>query len=77
MASIRDYTGPIFLCTTCGQPCYEEEEPEYGLLLQHFMEQWDGVHCEMFPMASGKIEIKWDEESLADVKADYPDSYPH
>jgi hypothetical protein len=31
----------------------------------------------MFPLASGKIEIKWDEDSLADVKASYPDTYPH
>lgn len=76
MASIRTHDGPVFLCTTCGQPCYEEPDPEYGPQLQHFSEQWDGIHCDDFPLASGKIVIDWTRESLEDLKASYPDTYP-
>lgn len=77
MESIRTYTGPIFLCTSCGQPCYEDtSDPELGLLLQHFHEQWDGIYCEMFPLAAGKIEIKWGYSTLDDLKAKYPDANP-
>lgn len=75
MQSIREYAGPIHLCTDCGQPCYDEESEEYDGPM-HFSQQWDGIHCPRFPLASGRIRMKWDEESLNDLKATYPDTYP-
>lgn len=73
MESIRTYTGPVFLCSACGQPCHEgAEDPEHGSPLQHFQEQWDGVHCATFPLAAKKIEVDWLPTSLDDLKARYP-----
>jgi hypothetical protein len=77
MESIRTYTGRIFLCTSCGQPCYEDAgETGLGILLQHFQEQWDGIYCERFPLATGKIAIDWGVMSLAGLKQQYPNTHP-
>lgn len=72
MYSIRTYEGQIFLCSSCGQPAYDEGGDTYG----HFMEQWDGIHCSWFPIANKLISIEWDDMSLDDLKAQYPDTYP-
>jgi hypothetical protein len=64
MESVRAYAGTIYLCTACGQPCYDEAiEDEYPALV-HFKEQWDGIHCSIFPLAVDRIEVKWDALSL-------------
>lgn len=77
MESIRTYTGLIYLCTSCGQPCYEgTPDAEYSTLLQHFKEQWDGIYCATFPLAFKKIEVDWLRMSLDDLKRRYPDTYP-
>jgi hypothetical protein len=72
VTSIRTYTGTIYLCKTCGQPCRQGPDgPE------HFKEQWDGVFCPMFPLAGDRLEVEWDTSSLDDLKDSYPDTYPH
>jgi hypothetical protein len=77
MESIRTHTGPVFLCASCGQPCYEgAEDPEYGGPLQHFQEQWDGIYCATFPLAAKKIEVDWLPVSLDDLRARYPRNRP-
>jgi hypothetical protein len=78
MASIRTYEGTIYLCTACGQPCHEDEDDADGMgtVLMHFDEQWDGIYCHMRPMAAGSIAVEWDEVSLANLKEQYPDTYP-
>lgn len=76
MASIRDYDGKIYLCSNCGQPCYEGDVEDYGTHLQHFSEQWDGVHCPMFPLAGDPVAIEWDDLSLQTLKEQYPDTHP-
>lgn len=71
MESIGAYEGTIYLCTACGQPCYDGiVEDEYPALM-HFKEQWDGIHCPQFPLAAGRIEVKWDDLSLKQVKETY------
>lgn len=73
MESIRTHDGPVYLCSSCGQPCYEgTPDSEYGTLLVHFQEQWDGVYCVTFPLAFKKIEVDWLPMSLDDLKAKYP-----
>lgn len=71
MTSIRDFAGPMGVCGSCGQPCFNGE---YGP--EHFTEQWDGVFCHMFPLAGDMLRIEWDEASLSDVREKYPDTYP-
>lgn len=73
MASIRTYSGEIYLCKTCGQPCFNNA----GVGLEHFMEQWDGVFCPWFPLAGERLVVEWDISSLEDLKESYPDTYPH
>lgn len=75
MASIRDYKGEVRVCASCGQPCYLGET-ECGPDWQHFLEQWDGVHCPYFPLAGEPLAMEWDSMSLDDVKDQYPDTYP-
>ena len=77
MESIRTWTGPVFLCSSCGQPCHESAgDPEYGSRPQHFREQRDGVHCATFPLAAKRIEVDWLPASLDDLKARYPAPRP-
>ncbi|CAG7653876.1 hypothetical protein [Actinacidiphila bryophytorum] len=77
MESIRTYTGPVFLCSSCGQPCYESAQAtEGGALLQHFREQRDGIHCATFPLATRKIEVDWQPTSLDDLKSRYQQARP-
>lgn len=71
MASIRTHEGQIFLCGSCGQPAFDGEQGA-----EHFLEQWDGVHCPWFPLAGSRIAIQWDAASLRDLRAQYPDTYP-
>jgi hypothetical protein len=71
MTSIRNYSGKIYICGTCGQPAFVGE---YGP--QHFHEQWDGVYCPQHPMAGALLTVAWDDMSLDDVKRKYPDTYP-
>ena len=71
MASIRTYNGEIRICTSCGQPAYDGD---YGW--EHFDEQWDGIHCNQFPLADDVVAINWDEGSLSDLKAQYVDTHP-
>lgn len=74
MESIRAYEGDIHLCRSCGQPCYHAET-EFGLIWQHFLEQWDGIHCERYPLAEeDPIAIEWNWHSLDTLKATYPDT---
>lgn len=68
----RDFTGQVFVCSTCGQPAFEGE---YGP--QHFTDQWDGVFCSWFPLAGDLVAVNWHPRSLAEWKAGYPCSYPH
>lgn len=75
MTSIRTYEGTIYLCSKCGQPCYQGTAEGY-VMLMHFDEQWDGIHCPMHPLAEGAIAVDWDEDSLRDLKEQYPDTYP-
>jgi hypothetical protein len=77
MKSIRDYTGQIFLCGGCGQPCYEGPAEGYDGVLQHFSEQWDGVHCNMFPLAEEPNTMEWDPITLATLQEQYPDTHPN
>ncbi len=72
MMSIRDYTGAVYVCGTCGQPSYEGE-----LGPQHFTEQWDGVFCPWFPLAGESLKVAWDDASLCDLRDKYPDTFPH
>lgn len=77
MESIRTHTGPVFLCSSCGQPCYEGAgEPGHGTALHHFQEQWDGIHCATFPLAAKRIEVDWLPVSLDDLRSRYPGSRP-
>lgn len=71
MTSIRDHTGSVYACGTCGQPCLEGE---FGP--EHFTEQWDGVFCPWFPLAGQLLEVQWDDASLSDLRDKYPDTYP-
>jgi hypothetical protein len=73
MLSIRNYTGTVYICNTCGQPC--GDTIDMGIC--HFSEQWDGVLCPYFPLSGTPIKIKWDGLSLKTLKAKYPDTYPH
>ncbi|MFD9047655.1 hypothetical protein [Streptomyces zaomyceticus] len=72
MHSIRTYEGEVFLCSSCGQPAYDEP----GEMSLHFKEQWDGVFCSWFPSTGKLIKMDWDEMSLDGVKEQYPDTYP-
>lgn len=78
MTSIRTYEGEIRICTSCGQPAYKAgvEEPDACGSWCHFTEQWDGIHCDMFPLADDVIAIDWNEQSLDHVKWKYPDTFP-
>lgn len=78
MTSIRNFDGEIFLCTACGQPCYEEDssDPKYDPYLMHFDEQWDGVYCRMHPLAVEKLVVDWDPISLDELKEKYPNTHP-
>lgn len=69
--SIRDHTGPVYVCGTCGQPSFDGE---YGD--QHFNEQWDGVFCPWFPLAGKRLAVDWDEMSLDALRRLYPDTFP-
>lgn len=75
---IRDYNGEVRVCASCGQPCYFGDlEAGYGQAWMHFHEQWDGVYCPFFPLAGEQpLVMQWDPESLEQVKAVYPDTYP-
>ncbi|MDD9376523.1 hypothetical protein M8Z33_07520 [Streptomyces sp. ZAF1911] len=53
MHSIRTYDGEIRLCLDCGHPCHSDGV--YGP--EHFHEQWDGQHCDVFPMARTRGEV--------------------
>lgn len=77
-ASIRDYDGEIFLCTACGQPCYHEEDPEYGKVPMHFIECWDFIYCPSHPLAGGTITMEWDlsDHTLQDLKEKYGKESP-
>lgn len=75
--SIRTHAGPIDLCGSCGQPCYLDEEIEYGPQWMHFTEQWDGVACQWFPLAGEPLDAKLDQMSVDDIHQRYPDTYPH
>ncbi|MGW3195190.1 hypothetical protein ACWDBD_11515 [Streptomyces sp. NPDC001118] len=75
MESIRDYTGEVRVCASCGQPCFLGDlEPGYGQAWQHFNEQWDGVYCPQFPLAGEPLEMKWHDMALKQVKAEYRDA---
>ncbi|MFD9541219.1 hypothetical protein [Streptomyces sp. NPDC060022] len=67
--SIRNHTGPVYLCGTCGQPSFVGEHGD-----QHFDEQWDGVFCPWFPLAGKRLVVQWDGMSLDAVRAQYPDA---
>ncbi|WP_329143524.1 hypothetical protein OIU91_06160 [Streptomyces sp. NBC_01456] len=73
MTSIRTYDGKIYLCKTCGQPCFKS--PEMGS--EHFKEQWDGIFCQRYPLAGELLEMEWHPVTLATLRASYPDTYPH
>ncbi|MGW0537582.1 hypothetical protein [Streptomyces sp. NPDC003032] len=73
MESIREYQGEVRLCGSCGQPCHLGST-EVGDLWQHFHEQWDGIHCERFPLAERPIAIAWHPLTLGGVKRSYPDA---
>lgn len=73
MVSIKNYTGDITICRSCGQPSFSDEEIGH----QHFNEQWDGVFCPYFPLAGEKIRMDWDSMSLDQVRDEYPDTYPY
>lgn len=76
MTTIRTYEGEIRICTGCGQPAFlasPEEAEEWWL---HFAEQWDGIHCNRFPLAADVIPMNWDYKSLLDLKQRYPDLRP-
>ncbi|MFD6113583.1 hypothetical protein ACFWG0_26220 [Streptomyces yangpuensis] len=73
MESIKTYTGPVTICASCGQPSYTDNQVGH----QHFKEQWDGVYCPRFPLAGERIDMDWHEMSLDQVRAEYPDTYPH
>ncbi|MFZ3569433.1 hypothetical protein ACNYS0_21005 [Streptomyces sp. BH034] len=75
MESIRNYQGEVRLCASCGQPCYLGPTAEFGELWQHFREQWDGIHCDRFPLPPETIEIAWSPMSLQDLKRTYPDAH--
>lgn len=75
MESIRKYKGEVRLCGSCGQPCHLGPT-ELGEMWQHFHEQWDGIHCERFPLAERPIAIDWNWHSLEGVKRSYPDTSP-
>ncbi|MEU1630846.1 hypothetical protein ABZ746_37510 [Streptomyces sp. NPDC020096] len=76
MVSIRTDDGIVYLRSSCRQPCYGGVA-EGELMLLHFKEQWDGIHCPMFPLAADPIAVDWDAFSLQDLKEQYPDTYPH
>lgn len=77
MTSIRTYEGEIGICTSCGQPAFPadtgNDAEEWWL---HFVEQWDGVHCNRFPVAAKVVRVRWDFKSLLDLKRRYPDLRP-
>ncbi|RAG83563.1 hypothetical protein DN069_21445 [Streptacidiphilus pinicola] len=77
MTSIRTYEGEIRICTRCGQPAFlggiSERTGEWWL---HFTEQYDGVHCNRFPLAGPVRKIPWDFKSRQHVKERYPDLRP-
>ncbi|MEU3665727.1 hypothetical protein [Streptomyces virginiae] len=73
MVSIKTYTGPVTLCSRCGQPSFTDDEIGH----QHFMEQWDGIHCPRYPLAGEPITMNWNQMSLDQIKAGYPDTYPY
>lgn len=66
-ASMRDYTGEIYICTSCGQPAYAGVSGP-----SHFAEQDGGVFCPAFPAASGLLRTDWDAFSLGQVREEYP-----
>ncbi|MEU5426875.1 hypothetical protein AB0H73_14900 [Streptomyces olivoreticuli] len=70
--SIRAFSDTIHICNECAQPAFKGE---FGP--EHFQEQWDGVHCPMFPLAGDLVTVSWDALSLGELKAKYPDTYPH
>ena len=72
MTSIREHTGTVYVCGSCGQPSFGGE---YGPT--HFDEQWDGVPCPWFPLAGKRLKVEWDDMALDHVRAKYPDTYPH
>jgi hypothetical protein len=73
----RDHSGQVAVCAACGQPAYWAEETDYYAGPMHFPDQWDGVHCPRYPLASRLIDVSWDPQSLADWKARYGCTYPH
>ena len=73
MESIREYTGEVRVCASCGQPCCLGAT-EYGEMWQHFSEQWDGVFCPRFPLAGKPLPMDWDVMSLKQVKTGYRDT---
>ncbi len=68
MQSIRDYTGEIRLCGSCGQPAWLNAETDQW---EHFAEQRKGVICPVFPLAQAVIAIEWDEMSLTTLRQNY------
>jgi len=76
MASIRTYTGVIFLCTDCGQPACATSTADDDGSASHFDEQRGGVECSRYPLAGELIAVSWEPELLAEVKRCYPDARP-
>lgn len=75
MESIRIYTGEIRICASCGQPCHlAGPDSEAAGHWMHFIEQWDGIHCDMFPLSDEALPMQWSEWSLQQVKEEYDDS---
>lgn len=70
MQSIRNYDGEIRICGNCGQPCFLGST-EVGPHWQHFDEQHDRILCPVYPLAAYALEIGWDSQSLASLKASY------
>jgi len=70
---IQTFTGPVVVCSHCGQPAYYHRE----VGMRHFTNQWDGIFCPRFPLAGSTLTIKWHPQSLADWKAGYICTYPH
>lgn len=70
MESIRTHTGEIRICASCGQPCCEVagDADGFGAGWMHFIEQWDGIHCDNFPFAEEALPMQWSAFSLEQVK---------
>ncbi|RDD85731.1 hypothetical protein [Streptomyces parvulus] len=62
------FTGKVYVCASCGQPAHNTSD-YWGP--QHFHDQWDGVHCEWFPLAGRLLITRLHPRSLADWKAGY------